>query len=450
MTQARALAARLPDGQALFRRALLRLDRAARAALRALSTERLQTQMLWLLLTALAFGWASLTPPFAPVNLAWGDRARVPGSVEFALVWTLGCGCALATAWQAKFHRLAALIFISGAGLAVALTFVWFSAPDLALTQLAVEAATTILFLLGLRWLPQRKPGVAATPAHDAPGARLRQRARRLRDLLIACAAGGGMAILAYAMMTRNAPQSISPYFIEHALPDGGGTNIVNVMLVDFRGFDTLGEITVLSIVALTVYGLLRRFRPSRESALQPRQQRDMAAARGATDLESPRANGDAPGYLMALAPLTRLVLPLSALIAAHLFMRGHNAPGGGFVAGLVMALALVTQYMVSGTAWIEERMNLAVLRWIGVGLLLALATGLGSLFWGYPFLTSYNAHLALPLAGLVHIPSPTLFDAGVFAVVVGAVLLILVALAHQSLRGQRAQALDPKPKGVR
>jgi len=441
MAPVRALATCLPDGQWLLRRALLMLECAARAALRVVATDRLQPQMLWLLLAAIAFGWASLMPPFAPAHLAWGDRPRVPASVEFALVWIMGCGCALAAAWQAKFHRLAALILTSGAGLAVALTFVWFSAPDLALTQLAVEASTTILFLLGLRWLPRRKQSLADAPARDTLGARIRRRVRRIRDLLVACAVGGGMAALAYAMMTRNAPQSISPFFIEHALPEGGGANVVNVMLVDFRGFDTLGEITVLAIVALTVYALLRRFRPSRESALQPHQQRNMALARGATDLQAPSDGNDVPGYLKALAPLTRLVLPLAALIAAHLFMRGHNAPGGGFIAGLIMALAFVTQYMVSGTQWVEERMNLAVLRWIGVGLLIALVTGLSSLFWGYPFLTTHNAHFTLPWIGDIHIPSATLFDAGVFTVVVGAVLLILVALAHQSLRGQRAES---------
>jgi multicomponent K+:H+ antiporter subunit A len=140
-------------------------------------------------------------------------------------------------------------------GLAVSLTFLWFSAPDLALTQLTVEVVTTILFLLGLRWLPKRDAAAGAAPAPApacAPPARP--------------AGGGGgrrgMAALAYAMMTRPAPQSISPFFIDRALPEGGGTNVVNVMLVDFRGFDTLGEITVLGIVALTVYALLRRFRP--------------------------------------------------------------------------------------------------------------------------------------------------------------------------------------------
>jgi len=91
------------------------------------------------------------------------------------------------------------------------------------------------------------------------------------------------------------------------------------------------------------------------------------------------------------------------------------------------------------------------VLRWIGTGLLAVLVTGLGSLIWGYPFLTSHSAHPALPWVGQIHVPSATFFDAGVFAVVVGSVLLILVALAHQSLRGQRAESAGGtfKPKAT-
>ena len=124
-----------------------------------------------------------------------------------------------------------------------------------------------------------------------------------------------------------------------------------------------------------------------------------------------------------------------------HLFMRGHNLPGGGFVAGLVVAIAFIAQYVVAGTLWVEAHLQLKVIRWIAVGLLLAALTGLGSLLLGYPLLTTHTAHLQLPLLGQVHVPSAVFFDLGVFAVVVGATLLILTALAHQSVRGYRQTA---------
>jgi multicomponent K+:H+ antiporter subunit A len=87
--------------------------------------------------------------------------------------------------------------------------------------------------------------------------------------------------------------------------------------------------------------------------------------------------------------------------------MRGHNLPGGGFVAGLVVSIAFIAQYVVAGTLWVEAHLQLKVMRWIGVGLLLAALTGLGSLLLGYPLLTTHTAHLQLPLLGEVHVPAP-------------------------------------------
>jgi multicomponent K+:H+ antiporter subunit A len=141
----------------------------------------------------------------------------------------------------------------------------------------------------------------------------------------------------------------------------------------------------VLGIVALTVYALLRRFRPPREVVELPPQQRAVPPDL-VSDLINPRTAQDtALGYLMVPAVLVRLLMPVMVVVAIHLFLRGHNAPGGGFVAGLVVSIAFVAQYIVAGTLWVEAHLPLKVVRWIAVGLLLALATGLGSLVWGYP-----------------------------------------------------------------
>jgi multicomponent K+:H+ antiporter subunit A len=350
----------------------------------------------------------------------------------FAMTWLIGATCAVAAAWQAKFHRLASLMLASGAGLVCCITYIWFSAPDLALTQLVVETVTTVLILLGLRWLPMR------TAKSEPVRAPLRHWGRRGRDLAMAIAAGAGMSAIAWSVMTRPFPLSISPFFLDNALFQGGGSNVVNVMLVDFRGFDTFGEITVLGVVALTVYALLRRFRPAIESMALPIQQR-LQPADGSSDLLNPRrATDTAVGYLMVPAVLVRLLLPLSGLVSVYFFMRGHNQPGGGFVAGLVMSVALLLQFIVSGTEWVEEHLRIYPRRWIAVGLLLALATGGGAVVLGYPFLTTHTAHLHLPLLGEVHLPSALFFDLGVFSLVLGATMLILTALAHQSVRSHR------------
>ena len=424
----------LADGKRLFEAALARFTAAARSGVRRAGTRRLQPQMAWLLLIAGAAGLGSTLL----VPLTWGERARVPATPEFVLLWLVGAAAALGAAWQAKFHRLAALTLLGVVGLVQCVTFAWFSAPDLALTQLAVEIVTTVLFLLGLRWLPKRV-------ALDDPRIGRRVFWRRRRDLVLAVFAGAGLATLAYALMTRPAPLSIAPFFLENALSGGGGTNVVNVMLVDFRAFDTLGEITVLGIVGLTVYALLRRFRPPREVIERPPQQRVVSTAR--SDLVERQGAGDElAGYLLVPAVLVRLLLPVAGVVAVHLFLRGHNEPGGGFVAGLVVAIAFIAQYMVSGTRWVEDRMHLLPPRWIAAGLWLALATGLGSLALGYPFLTTHTAHFTLALVGEVHLPSAAFFDLGVFAVVVGAPLLLLTALAHQSLRVRRPPADAQEP----
>lgn len=418
------------DGRRLFDAALARLSLAGRAGRRLLGTARLQWQMLWLVAAALLA--ASL--PLWTQGLHLGGRASLPLSPAFAVLWLLGGFSAMAAAWQAKYHRMAALTLLGGAGLCTCITFLWFSAPDLALTQLVVEVVATILMLLGLRWLPKRNESLRHAPAAGLRSARW----RRLRDLALAILAGGGMALLALSMMSRPFPESSSTFFLRRALTEGGGTNVVNVMLVDFRGFDTFGEIVVLGIVALTVYALLRRFRPARETMDLPEQQRQVSPDL-ATDLLNPRHAADtAVGYLMVPAVLVRLLLPFAALLAAYFFLRGHNQPGGGFVAGLVLSVALLLQSIISGIHWVEARLPLYPRRWIGAGWLFALATGLGSLYWGFPFLTSHTAHLVLPVLGEIHFASALFFDLGVFTLVVGSTLLILTAIAHQSVRSHR------------
>ncbi len=414
------------DAGAIASRLVAAATRAGRWTRRRLLEAGLQTQLFLLVGVAVVLGALSLGGAAAP-----GDRPVIPVSPSFAGLWVVGAAAAIGAARFARTQRLTALALAGVAGLAVCVTFIWFSAPDLALTQLAVEAVTTLLILLGLRWLPQGAAPVVL-PAADRSGR------RRARDLALSLAAGGGMAILVYAAATRTLPEGPSTFFLERALTVGGGRNVVNVILVDFRGFDTFGEGVVLAIVALTVYALLRRFRPAREVMALPPQQRAVPPDL-ATDLLNPRRVRDpAVGYLMVPAVLVRLLLPVLLLAAVFLFLRGHNAPGGGFVAGLVTSVALLAQYMVSGTEWVEERLRLAPRGLIGLGLLLVIGTGAGAFAADRPLLTSHTWHLALPLLGEVHVPSALFFDLGIFCLVVGSTLFILIAIAHQSVRAHR------------
>jgi multicomponent K+:H+ antiporter subunit A len=399
------------------------------------STRRLQPQLQ--LIVGLAFIAA-----LAPLSARGLSIAPTPGgdfNLGLALIWAVGIGCALGAAYSAKFHRFAALIMLGGAGLVTCLSFVWLSAPDLALTQLVVETVTTVLLLLGLRWLPKR----VEQPEAESGLARM-IRWYRVRDLTIAICAGAGLATLAYAAMTRPAPDSIARFFAENAYTQGGGTNIVNVILVDFRGFDTLGEITVLGVVALTVYALLRRFRPAPESIPVPEQQE----AQNLYDRDHPdREKGDTVRDAMATPALIMgLLFPVITVTAAFLLLRGHDLPGGGFVAGITMAVAFILQYMARGTVWVENHLRVLPVRWMGAGLLLAGGIGAAAWLFDRPFLTSYFSYADLPLLGPVPLASALIFDLGVFALVVGSTVLMLIALAHQSVRSHRTpRSREPK-----
>lgn len=427
------------SGAQAYETTILRLGIAAAWVLKWFGTRRLQQQLL-LMMVALAGVPLLLVQPLP----AFGTALTSGVDPLFAATWLIGCACAVAAAWQAKYHRLAALMLVGGTGIVTSLTFLWLSAPDLALTQLMVETVTTVLVLLGLRWLPPRMSPdeLKITVPRSAW-------LRRSRDMAVAVAGGAGMAALSYAMLTQPVPDSIGDFFLLHALSGGGGSNAVNVLLVDFRGFDTMGEITVLSIVALTVYALLRRFRPAPESIATPIQQTsDVDPA----VLQTPAEQANR-GYLMVPGVYLRFLMPFMVMMAGYFFLRGHNLPGGGFVAGLIFAVAVITQYMLGGTHWVESRLGLRPHRWIAYGLIVALMTGVGAWMFGYPFLTSHTAHFYLPLLGEIHVPSAFFFDLGVFMVVVGTTMLILLALAHQSLRSRRASAdalALPQPAAMR
>ncbi|MDD2882546.1 MAG: monovalent cation/H+ antiporter subunit A [Rhodoferax sp.] len=375
-----------------------------------LDTGSLQRQLMLFVLCALVLGGAGLTLVAAPLT---GTRTLLP--VDLVSL-TAAVALVLATLAATVMHRqrLTALILTGAVGLIVALVFVKFSAPDLALTQLSVEVVTVILLLLALYFLP------AHTPRESGA-------ARRWRDAGIGLLAGGGAAAMAWAVLTRSS-DNIAGFFIQNSVPGGGGHNVVNVILVDFRGFDTFGEITVLALAGLGIFALL-----------------------GELQLPGPTkdANGRAWNFdthPMILATFARLLLPLALLVSVFIFLRGHNLPGGGFIAGLITAIALIMQYLANGVIWTHARLPERTQPVIAAGLLIALLTGLASWLFGRPFLTSTFGHVNWPLVGEFELASAMAFDLGVFLVVVGATLLILInlGLAHRANHDKEAQPWKP------
>ncbi|MGU3400795.1 monovalent cation/H+ antiporter subunit A [Brucellaceae bacterium D45D] len=424
------------QGQRIFERVLVTLSwNWARKAENFLSTRRLQPQLRIIVVAAiLVAAW-----PLFEDGLYAGGVLPQPVDPIFAGLWVLGGVCAIGAAWQAKYHRLAALILLGGAGLVTCLTFVWLSAPDLAVTQLLVEIVTTVLLLLGLRWLPKRFEDPDPMPVRIGP------RLRRYRDFALAIGSGAGVSLIAYAMMTRPLSGSIGDYFLEHAYPGGGGKNVVNVILVDFRAFDTMGEIAVLGVVGLTIFALLRRFRPASDTTGSTAQQKIQDAYDEA--MPDRKAGETLADYLGVPSVIMQWLFPVIIVLAVHLFLRGHDLPGGGFAAGVALAIAFLLQYLAAGTRWIEDRLRILPLRWIGFGLLCAALTGAGAFLFGYPFLTSFYQYADIPHIGKMPMASALFFDLGVFSLVVGATVIMLIALAHQSIRKHRVEKLAASTK---
>jgi multicomponent K+:H+ antiporter subunit A len=346
----------------------------------AVENGRLQRSLVCLFAVALVLGAA----PLAGSGIPAGGRPLAPLSPLGVVAALVLAGAALGCAIFHR-HRLVAVVLVGAVGLVVSAAFLQFSAPDLALTQLAVEVVTTVLLLLALAALPRTGPDESSP-------------LRRLRDALLAAGFGLGTGFVALAVMTRPL-ETISWYFVEKSVPLGGGANIVNVILVDFRGYDTFGELTVLVLAALGVAALATGASPAQPAAVP-----------------------------LLLAVAARWLLPLALLMSIFLLVRGHNAPGGGFVAGLVTAAALLLQYMAGHGP--RLRMRLAYVRIAAAGLLVAGATGVGAWFFGKPFLTSAHAEPVLPLIGPLPLGSAMAFDLGVYLAVVGATMLILVAEA--------------------
>ena len=384
-----------PDAKRIFDAAIEPLAASAHSLTQTLHSGRFRPSLILAILTIAA-------APHAP-----GSRPLLPLDGPTLALWTMLALAALATPILHR-DRITALILTGIVGLLIAPFFVLFSAPDLALTQVAVEVVTVLLMLLALNFLPKETPRESPLP-------------RRLRDAALAGGAGLGIGSLAYAMLTR-APafDPISAFHLAQSKPGAGGTNAVNTIIVDFRGFDTYGEIIVLGIAALVIFALTEALLAS-------------PAARQRLAIQ-PRATESADRHPMMFTVAARLLLPMAMMVGTYLYLRGHNLPGGGFVAGLVFAIAYLLQYLASGYDWSHARQRVDHHVLIGCGVLVASLAGIGAWAFGLPFLTSGFTYVDLPPLEKFELATAAIFDLGVFLCVLGAVLLALASLSRLAL----------------
>lgn len=393
------------QGKLLFEDFLKNLLSLSRKVKKNTETGSLQNYLLLILALSIAL----VAAPLLNQNLTTGTRELTHAPFTAIVLWLLLFSACWMMLW---FHheRIKAVLISGAIGLVVTMIFVTLSAPDLALTQITVDVVTTVLLLMSLSLLPQLTPYESS-------------RTRRWRDAVLAIGGGIGIGWIAWLIMTRD-HNSISWFFVQQSLPLGGGSNIVNVILVDFRGFDTFGEIAVLGIAAIGALCMM-----------------DGMRTHGTTMTKglSYRFN---PSPLM-FRMTASWVLPVALVVSLYIFLRGHNYPGGGFIAGLITSMALVIQYIALGQDQAEKMLRAKSGRlyevWIGLGLLIAGLSGIASWLWARPFLTSAHVYVESSLFGTFHLASAAAFDLGVYGTVVGATMLLISVLGdsrHSSMSG--------------
>lgn len=346
-----------------------------------------------------------MTVPLAVLATSgmWSDLPVVVDHWAQVPVVAVMLGAALGTA--VVRHRLSVAILLGVVGYALSALFVMHGAPDLALTQAAVETLTTVLFVLTFRRLPVRFERRSTTLT---------------KSLRIAVSALVGTAVFVFALAAAQSPlpREVSNEMVANALPDGHGRNVVNVILVDFRGLDTLGEISVVAVAAIGAVALAR---VGRRGVL-------------GSVLDNPEGTGPAgTGRFVFVDGVVRVLVYVAFVVSIYLLVAGHNDPGGGFVGGLVAGAAVALRYVAGGIRDVRSLVRPQPWTILGSGLLVAGTTAFVPLLSGRALLDNGYWNQELPVLGSVAFSSALAFDLGVYLVVVGLVYMAFEAFGEDS-----------------
>jgi len=360
----------------------------------------------------------------------WPDLVETPAHVPVTAVIL---GAALAASIGRR--RFTAAPFLGVVGYSMAGLFVVQGAPDLALTQVAIETLTTVLFVLVLRRLPDRFE-------HRAPPWR--------RALRLGVAGSVALTVFTLAIATGGeAPETrASDAMVERAYPDGEGHNVVNVTLVDFRGFDTLGEITVLAAAAIGAVALARAGRGPRRSAL----------VRDEISTVRPPGHPAVPpavrlSRLLTLDVSMRVTFVAVMVGSLYLLFAGHNQPGGGFAGGIVAGAAVALRYIAGGIDEVRRISRSQPWMVLGTGLLIAVSVALVPVLLGGSVLESASLTLEPALLGTIKITSTLVFDIGVYLAVFGLALMVFESFGDDPVTAsdepRTAHAPDATPEAT-
>ncbi|MGK5169512.1 Na+/H+ antiporter subunit A [Geodermatophilus sp. CPCC 205761] len=321
-------------------------------------------------------------------------------------------------------QRLSAVLVVGVTGYGTAVLFALQGAPDLALTQFLVETLTLVVFVLVLRKLPKD-----ITERHLP-------RERAVRGV-IAVAVGAFMAAVGAVALAVRTATPVSADYPEQAFAFGGGKNIVNVILVDIRAWDTMGEISLLVVAATGVASLV--FLRGRTGSVERADPSERSRAGGPRAARAPRnrwlaATGtlDPARRSVVLEVITRILFHTITVFSVYLLFSGHNEPGGGFAGGLVAGLALVLRYLAGGRYELGEAAPVAPGLLLGAGLLFAGGTGAAGLLLGGEVLQTAILEIDVPVLGHIKLVTSLFFDMGVYLIVVGLVLDVLRSLGAE------------------
>ena len=335
--------------------------------------------------------------------------------------------------------RVRAFLTLGVTGYGTALLFLLHGAPDLALTQVLVETTSLLVFLLVMRGLPKYFT--------DRP-----LRSTRWWRAVLAVLAGATVTVSILVSASGRVAAPVSAGLDKAAKEFGYGTNVVNVILVDTRAWDTLGEISVLVVAATGVASLIF-LRSRREETLAGEPAETSAGwLRGSVGLH-PGARS------LIFEVVTRLLFGVLVVTSVYLLLAGHNWPGGGFAGGLVAGLALVVRYLAAGPGELRVAAPMGAGPLMGLGLLVAVGSAVVPALTGGNVFQSSDLHLTVPalqavptpwgtvdLFGDLHLVSSTVFDIGVYLVVVGLVLDLVRSLGA-GIDEQEAEHGSPLPR---
>ncbi|MET0303966.1 MAG: Na+/H+ antiporter subunit A [Microbacteriaceae bacterium] len=357
------------------------------------------------------------------------DNIRIYDSPAQIAIGVVMIAAAIAATRAGK--RFQAVVLVGVTGLGMAAMFALHGAPDLGITQTLVEIMTLVAFVLVLRRLPAR-----LGERHGSGFSIVRA--------LIGIGVGITMALVALVATGARIADPISIDWPQLAVELGHGQNVVNVALVDIRGWDTMGELSVVIAAATGVASLVflsgradtlpRVGRREARKAVRERRVTERAESYDATRRSWLLAGRtlDERNRSILLEVVVRLIFHAVIIVSIYLLLVGHNAPGGGFAGGLVAGLALVGRYLAGGRLELGAAAPFDAGKILGTGLVLAAGTAAVPLIFGVDALTSTWWEFELPLLGELEFVTSTVFDIGVYFVVIGLVLDVLRSLGAE------------------